>query len=133
MFGEKGYLRIKFSSCLPPLYIFCARYFFKFLGRFLLAFLSLFFFLPVCISRFSKKKPTKKRVNAVPTETRFAARVPFENSMRVRIERRFSEKFVRRICISRNGVTVLERRVRTSARSSLEGTKSWSLPWGRVL
>lgn len=132
MFGEKGYLRIKFSSCLPPLYIFCARYFFKFLGRFLLAFLSLFFFFftRVYFTIF-KKKPTKKRVNAVPTETRFAARVPFENSMR--IQRRFSEKFVRRICISRNGVTVLERRVRTSARSSLEGTKSWSLPWGRVL
>lgn len=64
MFGEKGYLRIKFSSCLPPLYIFCARYFFKFLGRFLLAFLSLFFFfLPVYISRFLKKtdKETCKR------------------------------------------------------------------------
>lgn len=131
MFGEKGYLRIKFSSCLPPLYIFCARYFFKFLGRFLLAFLSLFFFFYPCVFHDFKKKPTKKRVNAVPTETRFAARVPFENSMR--IQRRFSEKFVRRICISRNGVTVLERRVRTSARSSLEGTKSWSLPWGRVL
>lgn len=132
MFGEKGYLRIKFSSCLPPLYIFCARYFFKFLGRFLLAFLSLFFFFTHVYFTIFKKKSTKKRVNAVPTrETRFAARVPFENSMR--IQRRFSEKFVRRICISRNGVTVLERRVRTSARSSLEGTKSWSLPWGRVL
>lgn len=63
MFGEKGYLRTEFSSCLPPLYIFCARYFFKFLARFLLAFLSLFFFYPCVFHDFQKKtdKETCKR------------------------------------------------------------------------
>lgn len=60
MFGEKGYLRIKFSSCLPPLYIFCARYFFKFLGRFLLAFLSLFFFFYPCVFHDFQKKTDKE-------------------------------------------------------------------------
>lgn len=60
MFGEKGYLRIKFSSCLPPLYIFCARYFFKFLGRFLLAFLSLFFFFTRVYFTIFKKKTDKE-------------------------------------------------------------------------
>lgn len=65
MFGEKGYLRTEFPSCLLPLCIFCARYFFKFLGRFLFIFLSFLFFqdnTAGCISQFLKNK---KRVNVV--------------------------------------------------------------------